>query len=98
MFVFETTAHDHSKGVGTAVPVTRVDATDSVVFIFTNKRHVVLGHVHLLPVEENIGVEGTINFEASEVGLGGIEVKAEVLALTHAIDKLLSDEFSNISI
>ena len=78
--------------------MTRVDASDAVVFIFAHVGHVVGLLAEELEVEEVIREERAVDRVCPPVWGTGPAVEAEFLALAHAVDECLADELTGISV
>ena len=94
VLVGSTGTDDHAEGVGTVVIV---QSTNAMVLALSDVLHEVVTHIHPLVVEEDVSVEGTVNFVGGEVGYCILDIVAEVLTVTLSNNPLFPDVLSNIS-
>ena len=93
VLVGSTGTDDHAEGVGTVVIV---QSTNAMVLALSDVLHEVVTHIHPLVVEEDVSIEGTVNFVGSEVGCCRLAVVAEVLTIALSGNPGLSNEFSDV--
>ena len=72
-----------------------VKATDTVVLVFTYVRLVGAGLVESSPVKEEVGVKGASRVVCSPGGLARFYIKAESISLSHAVNEVLADDFTD---